>query len=130
MTNLPAERLMSRTACFRTLLDERWLGQRRRGHVVDLVGPVVLVLANALVGRAARRVRVVQHGVGDGAEQRVETLHVADQVQVQRAGLDALYHLLVQAVDMGMGVAPFLQAEALLGPAQALGAVEVAVEEH
>lgn len=31
---------------------------------------------------------------------------------------------------MGMGVAPFLQTEALLGPAQALGAVEVAVEEH
>ncbi len=43
MTNLPAERLMSRTARFRSLLGERWLGQRRRGHVVDFVGPVVLV---------------------------------------------------------------------------------------
>ncbi len=49
---------------------------------------------------------------------------------MQRAGLDALHHLLAQAVDVGVGVAALLQAEALLGPAQAPRAFLVAVEEH
>ena len=84
----------------------------------------VSTLCLRVAGRWRQR---LQLGVGAAAEQRVEALHVGDQLQVQGAGLDALHHLLGQAVDMGVGQAAFLPAETMLLLQQAAGVVAVGV---
>ncbi|MNY32888.1 hypothetical protein D3C86_1671310 [compost metagenome] len=75
-------------------------------------------------------VRGLQHHVGAAAEQRVEAFHVADQLQVQRAGFDALHHLAVQAADVGVGQAALLGAEAALLAQQLASALGIAGEEY
>jgi hypothetical protein len=43
----------------------------------------------------------IQDGVGDRADVRVDALEVADQVDVQRAGFDALHRVVRQAAQVG-----------------------------
>ena len=59
------------------------------------------------------------HAVRHRAEQRVETFHIAQQPQVERAGFDTLHVLLVQALDVGVRVAAVEDAETVLVAAQA-----------
>ena len=66
--------------------------QRRRGHLrllwrVDRLATSLGLLA-------------FQGGIGRAAEQRIQSLHIGDQLQVGGAGFDAFDHLLMQAVDV------------------------------
>src|SRR5690606_29539275 len=68
--------------------------------------------------------------IGWAAEQRVEPLHVGDQFQVRGAGVDALHHPVVQAMDVRVGQLPFASAKLALLLQQLPGTVRVAGEEY
>jgi hypothetical protein len=59
----------------------------------------VLLMAAALE-QGCQRTGRFEDGVGDRADVRVDALEVADQVQVQRAGLDALRRVVLQPRDV------------------------------
>ncbi len=44
--------------------------------------------------------RLIQHRIGHCAEQRVQSLHVAQQPQMQRTGFNALYVIQMQPLHM------------------------------
>lgn len=71
-------------------------------------------------------IRLFHHAVRHRAEQRVETLHIPQQPQVQGAGFDTLHVLLVQTLDVGVRVAAVQNAETMLVTAQAARARYVA----
>ncbi len=74
-------------------------------------------------------IRLLHHAVCHRTEQRVKTLHIAQQPQVERAGFDTLHVLLVQTLNVGVRVAPVEDAETVLVAAQAARARHVAGEE-
>ena len=50
--------------------------------------------------RIVQRARRVEHGIRGGTEQRVEPLHVADHIEMQRARFDAAQRLPRKPVQM------------------------------
>ncbi|KAF5305017.1 hypothetical protein FQA39_LY18984 [Lamprigera yunnana] len=84
------------------------------------------VVFEAAVGQGAGG---FQDGVGDRAQQRVDAFQVADQVDVQRAGFDALQGVVRQALQVRCRVGQLQVAKARFFFEQLLRVAQVAGEE-
>src|SRR5205809_6876709 len=70
------------------------------------VGTRLVAAGRILEAALAKLARPLEDRVGGGAEERVDAPHVADDVQVQGAGLDRLHGLAGEPVEVGVVEAP------------------------
>src|SRR5262245_31616806 len=80
--------------------------------------------------RGRQRAGRLEDRVGDRTDVRIDALQVADQVEVQRAGLDALRGVVLQPRDVAGCVLVLQVAEARLLLQQLACVAHVALEEH
>src|SRR6185295_9312683 len=73
---------------------------------------------------------LLEDRIGDRADVRVDTLQIADQVEVQRRRLDTLCGVAGQSLDVRAGIGTFEVAEHYLFGEPLLRAGEVAVQEY
>src|SRR5580765_2022485 len=93
------------------------------------VGPRLVDAGRILQAALAQLSRLLEDGVGRGAEEGVDAAHIADDVQVQGARLDGLHGLAGEAIEVGVVESALEVAEAFLLHQQVLGALQVAVQE-
>src|SRR6185369_6893610 len=93
------------------------------------VGPRLVDAGGVLQAAAAQLAGLLEDRVGGRAEEGVDAAHVADDVQVQRAGLDGLHGLAREPVQVRVMIAALEVAEAFLLHEQVLRALEIAVQE-
>src|SRR5438270_9470373 len=84
----------------------------------------------AAVAARQQLAEIVEHRIGGGCEMGVDPLHVAQHVEMQRAGLDALDPAGADAREMRLGGARFEVAEHLLLAQQPARRTRILGHEH